>query len=419
MFFGMCNAPATFQKMMNDIFRDLIDDGKIIVYMDDILIFSDTEDEHWERVREVLHRLSHHKLSLKVSKCEFLKSEIPFLGMIVGHGQICMDPKKTTAIAEWPVLTTKKQVQQFLGFCNFYRRFIKDYSKLARPLTSFCGDVDFSWSEEQQTAFDALKTALCSSPVLATYRDSLPLRVKCDASDFALDAVLSQLQDEKWHPLEYFSKALNSTERNYKIYDKELMAMIIALKSWRQYLLDTETPIEIWSDHQNLGYFREPQKLNRRQARWFSELQDYNFSLHHKSGLLMGKPNTISRRPDFDQGKGDNEDIIVLKADHFRSLHLRARLPLIPVSTSIFDCILKASHLKDQIVIDALAVKKPDWYEREDSIVTWKERLYVPNRTGLREDIIQAYHDPPLAGHPGQFKTHVLLTRDYWWPGVL
>lgn len=419
MFFGMCNAPATFQKMMNDIFKELIDEGKIIVYMDDILIFTETEKEHWDVVRRVLHLLAKHKLSLKVAKCEFCKPEIPFLGMIIGNGRICMDPKKTEAISDWPVLTSKKEVQQFLGFCNFYRRFIKDFSKIARPLTVLTGNTEFVWGKEQQSAFDTLKNALCTSPVLATYKNNLPLRVECDASDFALGAVLSQLQDEKWHPLAYFSKSLNETERNYEIYDKELMAILVSLEEWRQYLLSTEVPIEIWSDHQNLGYFREPQKLNRRQARWFSELQDYNFSLHHKAGSLMGKPDAITRRPDLDRGQGDNKDVVVLKAEYFRSVALRVTdIPTQSFAT-IYERVRKASGQKDSVVEKALESKEKGWVQRDDGVVEWKGRIYIPRHSVLREDLLMMYHDAPMAGHPGQYKMHELITRDYWWPGVL
>lgn len=418
MFFGMCNAPATFQKMMNDIFKELIEKGKIIVYMDDILIFTETEEEHWEIVRQVLALLSKHKLSLKVAKCEFCKPEIPFLGMIIGHKEIRMDPKKTEAIAEWPLLKSKKEVQQFLGFCNFYRRFIKDFSKIARPLTQLTGNVDFTWGDDEQKAFEALKDALCSSPVLAVYKNNLPLRVECDASDFALGAVLSQLQDEKWHPLAYYSKSLNETERNYEIYDKELMAIVVSLEEWRQYLLDTEVPFEIWSDHQNLGYFREPQKLNRRQARWFQELQDYNYSLHHKSGSLMGKPDAITRRPDLNKGETDNKDVTLLKPEHFRRLALRATDVQTQSFISIYGRIQKASGQKDDVVIKALAAKEKDWVERDDGVVEWKRRIYVPKHNSLRQDLLMMYHDAPMAGHPGQAKMRELITRDYWWPGV-
>lgn len=418
MFFGMCNAPATFQKMMNDIFKELIEKGKIIVYMDDILIFTKTEAEHWEVVREVLSLLAKHKLSLKVAKCEFCKPEIPFLGMIIGHQEIRMDPKKTEAISEWPILKSKKEVQQFLGFCNFYRRFIKDFSKIARPLTQLTGNVEFSWGTEEQQAFDVLKNALCSSPILSVYRNNLPLRVECDASDFALGAVLSQHQDEKWHPLAYYSRSLNETERNYEIYDKELMAIVSSLEEWRQYLLDTETPFEIWSDHQNLGYFREPQKLNRRQARWFQELQDYNYSLHHKPGSLMGKPDAITRRPDLNKGETDNKNVTMLKPEHFRRLAHRASEVQTQSFTSIYERIRKSARQRDEIVVKELASKNKDWVERDDGVVEWKSRIYVPKHRLLRQDLLMMYHDAPLAGHPGQHKTLELITRDYWWPGI-
>lgn len=295
--------------------------------------------------------------------------------MIVSEGQIRMDPKKTAVISEWPDLKSKKQVQQFLGFCNFYRRFIKDFSKIARPLTALTGDTPFVWGPNQQSAFAALKDTLCSAPVLATYQDNAPLRVECDSSNFAPSAILSQLQDEKWHPLAYYSKALNETERNYEIYDKELMAIVLSLEEWRQYLLDTPTPIEIWSNHQNLAYFCEPQKLNRRQARWYSELQDYHFSLHHKPGSSMGKPDAITRRPDLDQGKEDNKDVTVLPAARFI---VNAHITPSPSSSEFYDRILSASTKRDESVQKALDGHSSDFAILEDGLVTFQNALYVP-----------------------------------------
>ena len=320
MFFGLTNSPATFQAMMNEIFSDLIAKNKVVIYLDDILIFSSTLQEHRQIVRQVLQILRENKLYLKPEKCEFEQSLIEFLGMIVEDGCVCMDPAKVQAIHAWPTPMKKKDLQSFLGFCNFYCRFIQNYSKIAQPLHDLTKkDIVWNWGIEQEQAFLQLKEAITSQPVLALPRDDGSFRVEADASNYALGAILSQEQDGKWHPIAYMSKTLNEAERNYEIYDKELLAIMSALEDWRQYLLGTKEPFEIWTDHQNLTYFWEARKLNRRQARWFTELQDYNFKLIHKPGRTMNKPDAISRQGE-PEGKDDNKDVVLLTPELFQAL---------------------------------------------------------------------------------------------------
>ena len=151
----------------------------------------------------------------------------------------------------------------FLGFANYYRRFIKDFSKIAKPLTTLTGNEQWIWNSNQLSAFEQIKKRICSEPVLTIPIDNAPYRLEADASDYASGAVLSQKINDKWHPIAYMSKAFNETERNYEIYDKEMLAIMHALDEWRQYLMGTSEPFEIWTDHKNLQYFRKPQKLNR------------------------------------------------------------------------------------------------------------------------------------------------------------
>ena len=238
MFFGLINSPAMFQAMMNKLFRDLIHAGIVVVYLDDILIVTKTLEEHRRVTREVLRILCENKLYLKPEKCEFEQSSIEYLGMIVEEGRVRMDPAKVKAVAEWAVPRKKKELQSFLGFCNYYRRFIRDFSHIARPLHRLTGDVPWEWTLEQQLAFEELKLRITSDPVLIIPNDDNPFRVEADASNFATGAVLSQqAADGKWHPVAFFSKSLNEAERNYEIYDKELLAIMLALEEWRQYLL--------------------------------------------------------------------------------------------------------------------------------------------------------------------------------------
>jgi hypothetical protein len=191
--FGMTNSPATFQSLMNSVFADLIATGVVAVYMDDILIYTPTLAEHRKIVRKVLQRLQDHDLYLKPEKCEFEKQEIEYLGMIIRQGEVCMDPGKVSAVRDWPTPTTLRDVRAFIGFSNFYRRFIKDFSSIARPLHDLTKkDVPWQWHAEQKHAFDTLKEKFCQEPILKVYDPNLETRVEVDASGYATGGILSQ-----------------------------------------------------------------------------------------------------------------------------------------------------------------------------------------------------------------------------------
>ncbi len=262
MFFGLTNSPATFQWMMNDIFRDLIAEGKVTIYLDDILIFTKAKVEHRRITKQVLQRLRENKLFLKAEKCEFEVLETEYLGVIISENSVRMDPVKIAGIAEWPMPTKKRELQSFLGFTNFYRKFIKNYSKVIKVLTALTGLAPWKWGPEQDRAFIELKKRMAEDIILAIPNETDPFMVEANTSEGAIGAVLSQKQNGKWRPVAFMSKSLSATKRNYEIYDKELLAIMLALEEWRHYLMGAAVDIEIWTDHQNLQYFRQPQKLN-------------------------------------------------------------------------------------------------------------------------------------------------------------
>ncbi|SJL13535.1 uncharacterized protein ARMOST_16979 [Armillaria ostoyae] len=410
MFFGLTNSPATFQWMMNDIFKDLIATGKVTVYLDDILIFSKTLEEHRKITRRVLELLRKHKLFLKAEKCEFEVLETEYLGVIISEGSIRMDPVKLAGIAEWPIPTKKKELQSFLGFANFYRRFIKGYSDIVCPMTCLTGKEVWTWGTAQQIAFQRLKNQFAIDVILRIPTEKGQFRVEADASEGAIGAVLSQEQDGKWRPVAFLSKALTITERNYEIYDKELLAIMLALDKWRHYLMGATVDFEIWTDHQNLQYFRKPQKLNRRQARWVTELAEYHFTLHHKPGASNKKADLLSRRADHPQGQDDNDEIIVLSPEHFQAM-------IMPTTDETHERIKSATrtHQKwDQGIANSLNHEKG--IKEKDGLLYYDKRIYVPRDSATRGEIISCCHDHITAGHPGIEKTKELVLRDYWWP---
>ena len=311
---------------------------------------------------------------------------------------------------EWPEPKNLKQTQAFLGFTNFYQRFVRGYSEVARPLTRLTGKEGFSWGPEQKSAFQKLKDRIAEDAVLALPTDDGKFRVEADASEGATGAVLSQEQEGEWRPVAFMSHGLNETERNYKIYDKEMLAIMLALEEWRSLLMGAKHTFEILTDHQNLQYFKTPQKVNRRQARWITELSEFDFVLSHRAGALNKKADLLSRRADHDQGKGDNENVVLLKPEYFRSQEIVIEGPEAEIMSQI-----KADKKVDKSVKLALEKKLPGWEKKED-VIYYNGLIYVPRNEELRDRIIGLHHDSPLLGHPGENRTQEMIERNYWWP---
>src|ERR1035438_8123158 len=222
--FGLMNAPAVFQHMMNDIFQDLLD-VCVIIYIDDILVYSNNQGEHDKHVKIILERLRQHGLFAKLEKCSFDEDSVEFLGYIILPNGVHMDPKKVETILSWATPRSVHDIQSFLGFGNFYHLFVKDFSTITAPLTSLtCKDkVPFKWNSQAQSSFEALKSAFTTVPVLAHVDPGQPFIIEMDASDFAISAILSPYQDDGLlHPVAFYSRTFSSVEINYDVYDKEL-----------------------------------------------------------------------------------------------------------------------------------------------------------------------------------------------------
>jgi len=320
MFFGLCNSLATFQTMMDDIFDDLITEGVVVVYLDDILIFTETLKEHQRVTWRVMELLQKNNLFLKPEKCKFKKTEVEYLGVIISQNSVKMDPVKVAGVMEWPTPSNRKEVQSFLGFTNFYCRFIQGFSHLAHPLFDLTWkDMEWRWGAEEQSEFDSLKERITTAPILALPDNSQPFRIEADSSDFATGTVLSQHspEDNKWHPVAFLSKSLSPVEQNYEIHDKEMLAIVRALEEWRHFVEGAEHRCEIWMDHKNLQYFMTAKKLNRRQARWSLLLARFDFIMHHRPGKSMGKTDTLSRWSDHRTGSEDNDNMVLLTLNFF------------------------------------------------------------------------------------------------------
>jgi hypothetical protein len=433
MFFGLSNSPASFQTMMNEILKDLIDQGHVVVYMDDILIFTEDLESHRRITNEVLRLLEANDLFLKPQKCFFEKAEIKYLGLIISADGVKMDPKKVEGVLNWPRPTKVKELQAFLGFANFYRRFVKDFAKIASPLHGLTKkDIEWKWEDHHEAAFNDLKEKFTSEPILHYPDPKKELRIEADSSGFATGGVLSILEDDgKWYPCAYLSKGLSSVERNYDIHDKEMLSIMRCLEEWRHHLEGASLRFDIWSDHKNLEYFMTSKKLNRRQARWSLFLSRFHFLLRHRAGTASSKPDLLSRRADHNRGEDDNVDEILLKPEFFRPESFRVRANqlghvLINAEEGPLLSSIRKSKKYDEAVVKAVEelrkssskhLRSKEWSE-EQGLILFRGKVYVPKDVNIRRKLVQLHHDTTIAGHPGQWKTIELVSRNYWWPGM-
>lgn len=289
--FGLTNAPATFQSYLHTALYDILD-VCCVVYLDDILIFSLDRESHTGHIKQVLDRLRKADLYGKLSKCTFYQKQVEFLGYIVSQDGISMDPQRVNDIVSWEEPKSYYDVQSFLGFCNFYRRFIQNYSRIALPLTSLMkgskngrkpGPVKFTLTEK--LAFRRLIAAFQSAPLLRHFNPQQPIRIETDASSKGMAGIMSQPDENgAYHLVAIWSRKFSGAELNYSTPDQELYAIVYSFKHWRQYLEGSVHTIEVLTDHSNLQAFMKQTKLNGRQARWLMFLIPFDFIIKHRTG---------------------------------------------------------------------------------------------------------------------------------------
>ncbi len=400
---GLCNAPATFQSLMNRIFYDCVD-VFMVVYMDDLLIFSKDEKSHLEHLRTVLSRLKDHKLYVSPKKCEFMKSEISFLGMIVGKGGTKVDPKKVEVLREWPTPKTLTDVRSFMGLLQFFRRFIKDFSKLATPLTNLTkkGEGIDKWNFKCDEAFESLKKAITSAPILVAPDWNKSFRGHIDASSSAVGGTLTQLDENgRDRVIAFFSKKLSPAEQNYTTNDRELLGLIYFLQRFRCYLEGSN--FEIFTDNQVLRSFFTKPNLSRREARWLETLGNFGiFPINLKPGKIHVLGDTLSRAPhasvnvlevlniDIDDIIGGYED------DKFYGAILKG---------------LKGEEISDEMLKRKVEKLLP-LFHLDGNKLLYQGKLCVPRKAIAT--IMQLAHDAKTAGHFGYFKTLSRLKNYHW-----
>jgi hypothetical protein len=457
--FGLCNAPATFQNYINHVLHNALDDY-CTAYLDDVLVFSKTRAEHTKHVNEVIQRLGNAGLQIDINKSEFYTTKTKYLGLIISTDGMTMDPEKVQALQEWKDPTSVKELQQFLGFANFYRRFIQGFSAVVEPMTRLLKkNTNWSWGPDQAQAFKTLKTAFTTAPVLAYYDYTKKTVVETDASNWASGGVLYQAgEDGKLKPVAFFSAKHSAPECNYEIYDKELLAIVKALEEWRPELQGTEQPFEIITDHKNLQTFMTTKQLNQRQVRWAEFLSQFNFVITYRPGTKATIPDALSRLPGVAPADADDErlrhrDRVILtpkKLDptileellsEFRDQNIGnfiAAMDPTPEEKPLEELIRNA-YKENDLARDMLAALREQegrtarrWPKQIrkllrcdksecsiiDGLIYFRNRVFVPDSPDLRLEVVHRTHSSGPAGHPGRVKTLDLLNRTYWWPGI-
>lgn len=459
--FGLTGAPATFQRYINWILRDELDIC-CSAYIDDVVIYSDTQKEHRDAVLRIIRKLANAGLQLDFDKSEFEAGTIKYLGYLVKTGWgLQADPAKLEAIRQWEPPTKVKGVRGFLGFCNYYRQFIDGYSNIAEPLTRLTRkDQPFHWTSKCQHAFDRLKEALIHAPVLVKWTPGLETTIECDSSGYAVGGTLMQKVDGLWHAVAYFSKKHSPAESNYPIHDKEMLAVVHCIREWRTLLVGQH--FEVSSDHRNLAYFQKKQHLSERQMRWAYELNDFDFEIVHKPGKDQVQSDALSRREqDLPQHADDDRIMnryhqlldgddgalkVVAKsawitdgdADSEKEAPATESImtprPICPFidaeMIALWDVALQTNHRywkMRKAVMDGERRLPKEWglpiTISECSVdsghrLRWRGRIWIPAHEPLRTRLIQSTHDSPLAGHPGREGTRDLIAREYTWPGL-
>jgi transposase InsO family protein len=429
--FGLTNAPSTFQRIMNDALREF--NGKfLVVYLDDIVIYSNSEEEHEKHLQQVLEALDGNELYAKPSKCTIGVQELEFCGHIIGNGKCKPTPTKVKAITEWPQPRNVHEVRQFLGLASYYRRYVRDFAKTAAPLSDLLIEADIGlrkkkfrpirWNAKSEFAFQTLKNALATEPVLKQVDETKPFRVETDCSEWALGCVLLQTGDDgKWHPVAYDGRKLNGAELNYPIHEKELLAIKHALRIWTAYVQNGHKT-EVITDHESLKYLNTTRTPSKRLARWIDEFSEFDLDIKYRKGSEAVVPDAISRRPDF-LGEGPANKAWVPKQDTLQvDLSAMEATEMIDEDHTWESTIVKALSRRPGEPLSAEQVQLLRTIPDIDQYIAENQRLYrkvdkyyVPYISPpFRKDFVEYYHR-----HYGHYSTPALngvIKYRGWWP---
>ena len=404
--FGLTNAPAAFMNLMNRAFRPYVDQF-VVVFIDDILVYSKDRENHDTHLRVVLETLRKEQLYAKLSKCEFWLNEVSFLGHIVSKEGIRVDPKKIEVVVEWKPPRNVTEVRSFLGLAGYYRRFVKGFSMITAPMTKLRQkNVKFEWGEECQRIFDKLKAFLTEAPVLTQPTCGKEYVIFSDASLNGLGCVLMQ----EGKVVAYASRQLKPHEKNYPTHDLELAAILFALKIWRHYLYGEKC--FIYTDHKSLKYLPSQRELNLRQRRWMELIKDYDCVIDYHPGKANVVANALSRKT--------MQTLRTLNA-HLSLTDEGTVLTELIARPSLLNRVLEAQRKDEKIAVIVSQIgngKEIEFTINEDGVLYYKDRVCVPDDNDLRKAILEEAHSGSFAIHPGSTKMYQDLKMSFWWSGM-
>lgn len=391
--FGLSNAPATFQSLMNEVFRPYLRQS-VLVFFNDILVYSKNMKEHVTHVRRVLEKLKQHQLFANRKKCEFGCTRIEYPGHVITAEGVATDDNKLRAMTEWPIPRNIKELRGFLGLTGYYRKFVQSYGMIARPLTELLKKDNFVWGEKPAEAFDKLKRAMVSVPVLALPDFDEQFVVESDASGTGLGAVLMQKQ----RPIAYFSQALSDRQRLKSVYERELMAIVFAIQKWRHYLLGRKFLVR--TDLKSLKFLLEQREINMEYQRWLSNLLGFKFEIQYKPGLENKAADALSRR-------GVAAELMALSVPTAVQFH------------DVEDAVSRDPELqKIRDMIKADPSSHPEFTLNQGKLLR-KGKLVLPRESQLVGVILRELHDGKAGGHGGVLRTQKKFSDLFYWTGML
>jgi len=405
--FGVCNGPATCQRTMDSVLADLLWKS-CLVYLDDIIIYSRTFSEHVQHLQEVFNRLKAAKLHLKPQKCVFFQQTVHFLGHTVSPTGIQMDSSKVQAISQLPPPTNVSELRRFLGMAGYYRRFIRNFGDIAHPLTALTSkNVSWSWTDECEHAFQHLKTALITAPVLTYPEFSKPFQLLCDASTTGVGVVLAQqTEDGTEQVIAYASKTLSAAQRNWTTTERECFAIVYGFQQYRHYLLGQK--VTVITDHAALRWLLESKEPTGRLARWLQKLSEFEYVIQHRAGRIHNNADMLSRITVL-----DTVDIRTEQQHDILCSQLMAYISHHTLTQDDKTNKWLATNADHYVIHEGGLYHLKTQHQRNSQLHKHLQ-LVVPEK--WRQRVIQSCHDDVLGGHLGVFKTYKMVNTHYYWP---